>query len=196
MPRNDGSLRAILIVSSQDRFDAIVKKNLIGFITIDSARSAPIARRSILEKQYDICVINGPLTDESGMELAMDVAESGSVSVLLCVPREAYGDVQDRLVDYGILVLPKPFSASHMDQMIRYLKAVQNKMHSLKIKLQKSEDKMEELRVISRAKLLLVEKKHMTEDEAHRYIGKQAMDRGISRRNVADELIGMEWVKP
>jgi response regulator NasT len=48
---------------------------------------------------------------------------------------------------------------------------------------------MEELRLVSKAKVLLVEKKKMTEDEAHRLIGKQAMDQGISRRRAAQRLL-------
>ncbi|MBQ5375528.1 MAG: ANTAR domain-containing protein, partial [Lachnospiraceae bacterium] len=48
---------------------------------------------------------------------------------------------------------------------------------------------MEELKTVSRAKILLMEKKHMTEEEAHRYIGKQAMNNGVSRGNMALEII-------
>ena len=48
---------------------------------------------------------------------------------------------------------------------------------------------MEELRIVSRAKLLLMEKRHMTEDEAHRLIGKQAMDKGLTRRQAAEKIL-------
>ena len=48
---------------------------------------------------------------------------------------------------------------------------------------------MEEIRIVSKAKILLVEKKKMTEDEAHRYIGKMAMDHGVSRKRIAEQLI-------
>ncbi|MBQ9443602.1 MAG: ANTAR domain-containing protein, partial [Lachnospiraceae bacterium] len=56
-------------------------------------------------------------------------------------------------------------------------------------KRQAAEEKIEELRIVSKAKILLVEKKKMTEDEAHRYIGKQAMDRGVSRRRIAERIL-------
>ncbi len=38
-------------------------------------------------------------------------------------------------------------------------------------------------------KCLLIEKKRMTEAEAHRFIGKQAMDQGLSRRRAAMRLL-------
>ena len=48
---------------------------------------------------------------------------------------------------------------------------------------------MEDLRLISRAKMLLLENKGMTEPEAHRYLEKQAMDNGKKRTAVAEEII-------
>ena len=37
--------------------------------------------------------------------------------------------------------------------------------------------------------LKLMEHRHMTEAEAHRYIGKQAMDHGMSRKRIAQEIL-------
>ena len=51
------------------------------------------------------------------------------------------------------------------------------------------EEKMEEIRIVNRAKWLLISELKMDEPQAHRYIEKQAMDRCISKREVADEII-------
>ena len=51
------------------------------------------------------------------------------------------------------------------------------------------EEKMEEIRLVNRAKLLLMEHMKMSEPEAHRYIEKQAMDRCISKATVAQNII-------
>ena len=48
---------------------------------------------------------------------------------------------------------------------------------------------MEELRIVSKAKLLLIEKRQMSEEEAHRHIGKQAMDHGVTRRQAAEQIL-------
>ena len=48
---------------------------------------------------------------------------------------------------------------------------------------------MEEIRLVNRAKWLLIEKENMTEPEAHRYIEKQAMDHCVSRKAIAQQLI-------
>ena len=51
------------------------------------------------------------------------------------------------------------------------------------------EEKMEEIRIVNRAKWLLIEQLKMTEKEAHRYIEKQAMDRCVTRRIVAEKIL-------
>ena len=49
---------------------------------------------------------------------------------------------------------------------------------------------MEEIRLVNRAKWLLIDAaSDMTESEAHRYIEKQAMDRCVTRRSIAENII-------
>ena len=51
------------------------------------------------------------------------------------------------------------------------------------------EEKMEEIRIVNRAKWLPISELKMDEQGAHRYIEKHAMDRCISKRIVAEEII-------
>ena len=51
------------------------------------------------------------------------------------------------------------------------------------------EEKIDEIRLVNRAKWLLIECLGMTEPEAHRYIEKQSMDRRVSKREVAQAVI-------
>ena len=69
-------------------------------------------------------------------------------------------------------------------------------MSSARERLRKSEkkalsieEKMEEIRIVNRDKLLLISEMHMDESQAHRYIEKQAMDRCVTRKVVAEEII-------
>ena len=48
---------------------------------------------------------------------------------------------------------------------------------------------MEEIRLVNRAKWLLISELKMDEPQAHRYIEKQAMDMCVSKRRVAEEII-------
>ena len=48
---------------------------------------------------------------------------------------------------------------------------------------------VEDIKKVDRAKCLLIQYNKMTEEQAHRYLEKQAMDLRISRRAVADKII-------
>ena len=52
-----------------------------------------------------------------------------------------------------------------------------------------AEEKMKEIRLVNRAKWVLIDELKMSEADAHRYIEKQAMDRCVSRREIAEEII-------
>ncbi len=48
---------------------------------------------------------------------------------------------------------------------------------------------MEDVRLVGRAKCILMTHMHMREPEAHRYIEKQAMDRRTTRRAIAEGIL-------
>ena len=51
------------------------------------------------------------------------------------------------------------------------------------------EERMKEIRLENRAKLLLIQCLNMTETDAHRYIQQQAMNCHLSKREVAESII-------
>ncbi len=190
MPKNKDINLSVLIVSASEKLVTIVRKSLSGFTAIDVRKSAAMGRRSILERDYDLVVLDTPLPDETGEDFAIDINEKcSSTSVLVITPQEISETLQEHLVDYGILVMSKPTNSGKIDKSIRFLMAVLRKMHKLKDKNRNTEDKLEEMRIVSKAKLLLVEKKKMSEDEAHRFIGKNAMDNGVPRKMIAERII-------
>ena len=192
MSKKDDFYHSILIVSASEQFDQIVKKSLAGFTTIDIRKSTSLARRCILERYYDIVVINSPLPDETGEDFAIFVTERCNASVLLVTPQDVFEDALNRVTDNGVLIVPKPSPRGRIDKAIRYLVAVQDKIHLIEQKARTAEEKMEEMRTVNKAKFILVEKKHMTEDDAHRLIGKMAMDNGVSRGRAARMIIDEE----
>ena len=191
MPKQEDMLHSMLIVSGSDQFTAFVKNAMPPgrFMPVEYRKNAAAARRSILERYYDMVVINMPLPDEFGTELAMDTAENSNIGVLAVVPQGNYEDIQDRTADLGIVVISKPFSGGQMKRVLRFLMAVQHRMHCLEQKAEAARQRAEELQIIDKAKFLLLEKEHMTENEAHRYIGKQAMDSGVSRLRIAERIL-------
>ena len=73
--------------------------------------------------------------------------------------------------------------------MIKIALAVQYKVQVLSSQTTKLKVKMEEIRLINRAKMVLMQNLNMTEQDAHRYIEKEAMDRCIKKIAVAEQVI-------
>jgi response regulator NasT len=189
MPGSEEKRNSILIVSASEQFEAVVRRSLRGHAAVVAHRSGAAARRSALERPFDLIVIQMPLQDETGEQFALDMASSGSSQILLIVPAEVFGTVLDRVTDLGIMTLARPFSRPQLSNALRFLQAVRSRTRILEDRLRASEEKREELRAVSRAKLLLIERRHMTEEEAHRYIGRQAMNNGVSRRKAAESIL-------
>ena len=179
----------VLIVSASAQFETAVRRDLKGFVMAESRKSASSARRAFLERSYDLIVICLPLMDEAGDQLALDIAEKSDTSVLLAVPSEIYEAASEQAAAHGIYVVRRPLARGSLEQAVEFLFAVQDRMHRLERRVAAAEAKAEEIRIVSRAKLLLVEKRRMTEDEAHRLIGRLAMNRGVSRRRIAERML-------
>ncbi|MBO7710936.1 MAG: ANTAR domain-containing protein [Lachnospiraceae bacterium] len=191
MPKMGEKQYSILVVSGSEKFDAQVRKVLSRgrFLPPGFHRNAASARRCLLEHEYDLVVVNCPLPDEFGHELAADAARKWGASVLMVVPAEVYDNVLEHVTDMGILALAKPASQERLGHAVRYLAAVRGRIHELQQQVRRAAEKMDELRLVSKAKILLVEKRHLTEDEAHSLIGREAMDHGLTRKRVAQQMI-------
>ena len=103
---------------------------------------------------------------------------------------ETYEEITARVTSHGVFTLQKPFTKALAETALSWLISARERLRKTEKKTLSLEEKMEEIRLVNRAKWLLIEQKGMDEPTAHRYIEKQAMDRCITRRAVAEEIIG------
>ncbi len=184
---------AVLIVSSSEKFCEALRMQLPGsdYWPIDIATNASAARRILLDREFDLILINTPLKDEFGTQFAIDVCSKTSASVLLFVKNELVDEVCVKSMEYGVASIPKPTSASVISQSLLILRAQRERLLRTEEKQHSIEEQIADMRLINRAKWLLIEKKGMSESEAHRYIEKQAMDERITMREAAQRVFCM-----
>lgn len=144
------------------------------------------ARRLAVEKNYNIIIADSG--DGFETDFALNVSDSYS-TILLLVPNEHFDEISYRVEGYGILTITKPFEPFYFYNMMKIAIAVQYKVQVLSSQTTKLKVKMEEIKQVNRAKMLLMQNMSMTEQEAHRYIEKEAMDRGMKKISIADEII-------
>lgn len=137
----------------------------------------------------DGVLIAEPVTGSSGQELALQLKKRRCMAVLL-LAEPTHADAAAALLEQsGVLVLPNDAPESLIVQTIRLLAAVRIQLEQMQHKTEKLEAKVADIRIINRAKLLLVQHLQMTETEAHKYIEKQAMNTSMLRRTIAENII-------
>ncbi|HPE39017.1 MAG TPA: ANTAR domain-containing protein [Bacillota bacterium] len=182
---------SVLIVSSAEKINQAIRELLPEnrYHPLTFVSDAGSAGRQILEHRFDIVVINTPLPDDIGVRLAIDICNGSGTGVLLLVKNEHYAEINDQVSQFGVLTLSKPTTAVMIQQSLQLLCGTRERLRRMEQKTTSLEDKMAEIKIVNRAKLILIEQLKMTEAEAHRFIEKQAMDRCVSRRTIADTII-------
>ena len=182
--------RRVLIVSGGSKLFEYFSSLLppADFYPITKAGSASEARRMLLQTGADIVIIDTPLPDGFGTDFALDIAGQ-SLGVMLVVKAELYERVCYKVEDAGILTVSKPNSRQVLYSSVRLLAALSARLQKSESRNRSLQEKMADIRVVNRAKWLLIEHLGLSEDDAHRLIEKRAMDERISRRQVAEGII-------
>ena len=199
-----------LIVSAGNNANEYLARHIgeLGYTRPTIVASGGEARRRMDSNDFEVVIINTPLPDEFGHELAQAAAHETAAGVLLLVKSEQAAAVEktdavvillaktgtaeqiaDKLQDFGVLVLGKPFTAIQFRQAVQIAASNYKRLAVLRAENAKLLDKIAQLRLVDRAKCYLIEKKGMTETEAHRLIEKGAMDTRRSRGEVAQEIL-------
>lgn len=182
---------SVLVVSCFEKFNTAFNQMFCSseYQPIHIACSASEAKRCIFERSFDFIIINFPLPDESGIRFAVDCCRLQTTVVLLLAKAEIYADIYDKALDNGIFTLQKPISKTTLTQALAWMSAARERLRNLEQKTLSVEQRMQEIRIINRAKFLLISELKMTESDAHHYIEKYAMDNCISKKDAADCII-------
>lgn len=185
------SLYSVLVVSSSAKSRESVLSMLPASLykPVVCASSAGEAKRMMLSSSYDIVVVDAPLPDQFGYELACDISEDTQAGIMLLVRNDIFEHAAQKVERFGVLTVAKPVTKQFFYQTVKLLTATRVRLERVEKKNMSLRDTVEEIRVVNRAKWALIERLSMTEAQAHRYIEKQAMDRRISRREFAEEII-------
>lgn len=182
---------SVLVVSASEKFNRAVEKYFSEsrYSPVKFVSNAASANRILVDLSYDMVLINAPLPDEFGTHLAMDLCRRSNAGVVLFVREEHYSDINSRFMPYGVITLSKPTPPRVVMETMLMLCGTRERLRRLEKKSVPFEEKMEEIRLINRAKMLLISELKMSEADAHRYIEKQAMDRCQTKRVIAEEII-------
>lgn len=182
---------SVLVVSSAQKLNAALRALLPSphYEPVRVVESVTAARQAVAERAWDYVIVNSPLPDEPGNRFAIDAGQARETVVLLLSPAERHPEVHDKMAEYGVFTLPKPTSRQVVTAALGWMSTVRERLRRAETKALSLEEKMEEIRTVNRAKWFLIREQGMDEGAAHRFIEKQAMDRCLAKREIAEEII-------
>lgn len=183
--------RALIVDPSADTAE-LIRQQLTaeGYGVIAAVTSGSEARRLIAgDAEPEIVVINTPLPDEFGQELSVMIAENTSAGIILICSGDIADDVGDKVSGSGVCVISKPLNVHQLSRSVKLVSATRSRMMGLKKENADLLTRIDEMRLINRAKCTLMQYLKFTEPQAHKYIEKQAMNTRQTRREVAMRIL-------
>lgn len=159
-----------------------------GVYEITAATTASAIREQDLE-MFSVIFFSLPLADESGIKLIDELAADSSPPVCVIVRQDIPETAVDRLMKDNAYILKRPVARSNILLAAELISSFYGKSAGMRARISELERKNDEMKLMSRAKLLLIEKNGMSENDAHRHILHWAMNRQMSIEEVCKEII-------
>ena len=176
-------IKTLLVVRENGAEKLIPALAEAGAGEISCAYDGQRAREALSSGEYALAF----LADGSA-SLARELAACSRAGILLPLAEERMPEAEG-LARAGVFVLPRPLTRTALDTAVRCATAMYYRLNGAAAENERLRGKLNETRMVSRAKLALIRYLNMSEAQAHRYIEKQAMDRRISRLEVAMSIL-------
>ncbi|GHU49871.1 hypothetical protein FACS1894127_4110 [Clostridia bacterium] len=181
----------ILVVSGAEKgriyFEDFLTSCKFGKVT--AVCDAITAEEEFKGAQYDLCIINAPLPDGTGIELALYTVKQGFCQCMLVMAEDALANVKKEMEQAGVFVIAKPVKRDRLWIMLKNIAVVHNRLTSVRVENENLKHKLDDLQLVSRAKVLLITNLKMSEPQAHRFLEKQAMERRMTKSDIARRVI-------
>ena len=187
----EDNMERVLLVCDSDKAREfcleVLKKQ--GYPDVFVCTNGGEAKRRLLEHEYDFAVINAPLRMESAENVSVDIASKNLCQVILLIKNEYFDEAHAHTRDAGVITVAKPIHPREFAMAIDFSFIARARIGMIKNENKKLLKKINELKYVSKAKLLLIEVLGISEEEAHKKIEKTAMDERKTRLAVAKDII-------
>lgn len=156
---------------------------------MDTAATLVDARDRAREEDYDVILLYTPIEGLLGDEPAFQLAALSPATVVVIAPEKVADRMRERLQGKGILLTTTPLRKHEFFSTLTAAAICSERTRDLIEENERLREKLSEQKTIERAKILLVECLKLSEDQAHKYIEREAMELRESRVEVARRII-------
>ncbi len=112
-----------------------------------------------------------------------------STELMIITEEKYYRELYETCTHSGAALLKNSAVDLFFADSLQLLCAARERTGSIEKRAASAENKVEEMKIINRAKWLLVAQLKMTEPQAHKFIEKQAMNRCVTKRTIAENIL-------
>ncbi|GHU82019.1 hypothetical protein AGMMS50284_3150 [Clostridia bacterium] len=147
------------------------------------------AKEKIAENEFDLIVVYTPIEDIAVLPLCNYLTNNTKAGVFLLAGAQTVAQLAEALQQQGIVILARPIERSLFRQSLHVWQSSRIRFNSLQKENEQLKTQVEEIKIIHRAKCVLMQSLAMSEAQAHRYLEKQAMDLRQSKKKVAEQVL-------
>lgn len=141
------------------------------------------AFKIISQREFGAILISPQADSKDLLSFAKALSVKCASGILVILPQGDKSALEYE--ESGIFVINRPISKQLMINSVKMSMIAKKRLEIMMDEQTKLKDKIEENRLIDRAKCVLIQYLRLSEPQAHRYIEKQAMDMRTSKMEVA-----------
>lgn len=139
----------------------------------------------------DICIIDYNMKGMNGHELSETLVAEKICPVIVLLSSSELHNFINLSQEPIFTPLLKPINKQSLVNTIDLLVKTSKSISKLEKEVKSLKNTQDTKQIVNKAKRLLMENMNLTEEEAHRRIQKQSMDKGISKLKIAEAIILM-----
>lgn len=156
---------------------------------LESFKSVSSLKQQLRIQRPDILIIQEPIDEGVSWRLAYEWKQAIGCEILLMVPLRQYDPIVYQLNGSGVFVVSDPSNAQTVYQACEQLRIKREEIQKYQGEIERLKKKIRNDKLVNRAKLVLIESYHWSEEKAHHYIEQIAMNNSITKVDVAKELL-------
>ncbi|WP_026176705.1 ANTAR domain-containing response regulator [Desulfurispora thermophila] len=181
----------IVIADADVAFRRALKEVMrhLDYVCVGEVGEARAALQLVFQTEPHLVVLDPHLPGSESVDICTIIDEHKVAPIVAAVEakQEVIQEVAAYPGVYGLLL--KPLHEDALCPVVEVALTSFGRVKNLQRELKDLRRELETRKLVQRAKLLLMEKKQMTEKDAHRYLQKLAMDNGLPLAKVAQRVI-------
>ena len=182
-------MNSILIISTQENnsleIQNLLRSNYDCNIVLCDDENA--VNDYISKDEFDLGIID--MQNNSGdIELAVELVSNTLAGVIVICDKVPF-ELEATIERFGIITIDKPIDERLFLQMVKLVKTMKARLELYRRENLQLKNKLNELRIVDRAKSVLMQYLNMTEAQAHQFIVKQAMNMRMTKAQIAQNIL-------